>query len=531
MARARPQDWKAPDYTDVFRERSTRLQRIREGGAEAWDAVVAHYRDEPVEFIEDWLFTYDPRALAAKKTPWRPFILFPHQRRLVGWLCDRFERKEDGIVEKSRDTGVSWVTLAFALWLWTFRYGAKIAVGSRKEALVDRLGDPDSLLERVRMMLRMLPPELRPLGYDERQHALYMRLQNPETGSILTGEAGDNIGRGGRSSLYLLDEAAFIDNPERVDAALSQNPECLIRVSTPNGTGNTFYRLRFSGTIPVFTFHWTKDPRKGPDWYEEQKRTLEPEVLAQEVDLDYEASAGDVVISGKWVQASKELRTRLEKAGELPPRRDGVAGLDVGGGTAKSVFVPRWGALVGKSEDWTDDDTTDTANRGRRLALEGRCPVLKFDAIGVGKGVASTLRRLRGVEAHGITVGDRPTLTRWPDGKRARQKFANLRAELWWTAREALRKTYEHWLFVESNGTAGQPYPIAELLLLPDDANLCGQLSVPRYRKLDSGKIAIERKEQMRARGVASPDHADALMLTFAPEPERTHRASVVGSY
>ena len=531
MARARPQDWKSPDYTEVFRERLERARRIRALGASGWNAIVTHYRDEPVDFIEDWLFTYDPRALATKKTPWRPFVLFPHQQQLVVWLLDRFERKEPGIVEKSRDTGVSWVCLAFSLWLWMFRYGAKIAVGSRKEALVDRLGDPDSLLERVRMMVRMLPPELRPLGYDEKKHALYMRLQNPETGSIITGEAGDNIGRGGRSSIYFLDEAAFIDNPERVDAALSQNTTSLIRVSTPNGTGNPFYRLRHSGMIPVFTFHWTRDPRKDQAWYDEQKRTLEPEVLAQEVDLDYEASAGNVVISGKWVQASKALRKHLEAAGEMPPRRDGVAGLDVGGGTAKSVFVPRWGPIVGKSEDWTDDDTTDTANRGRDLALKARCPVLKFDAIGVGKGVASTLRRLRGVEAHGITVGDRPTLTRWPDGKRSRQKFANLRAELWWVAREALRKTYEHWLFLESGGTAGQLYPIDELLLLPDDANLCGQLSVPHYRKLDSGKIAVERKEQMKARGVASPDHADALMLTFAPEPERVHRASTVGSW
>ena len=134
-----------------------------------------------------------------------------------------------------------------------------------------------------------------------------------------------------------------------------------------------------------------------------------------------------------------------------------------------------------------------------------------------------------GVIAQGVNVGDRPTAKVWPDKKRSRDKFANLRAELWWTVRDKLRRTYEHWLFVEGNG--GERHALEDLLLLPDDSDLCAELSLPRYAHTETGKIQIERKSQMAARGVASPDHADALVLTFAPEPPRVRWGDSLGGW
>jgi hypothetical protein len=511
MALARPSNWKKPDYTGALRERQRRISTLKDlGPEEGWGQAFEYYaKNRPIEWIEDWLFTYDPRNLNDKRPAYVPFLLFPRQQELVLWMLDRYERREHGLVEKSRDCGLSWVSLAFALYLWTFIPGIKISFGSRKEALVDTIGNPDSMLERLRMMLRTLPAPTKPLGYDERQHARYMKIMNPENGAVITGEAGENIGRGGRSSLYFLDEAAFIEKPDAVEAALSQNTEVRIDI-TPNGTGNPFYRKRVGGRVQIFTYHWSADPRKDEAWYAKQKRELEPEVLAQEVDLDYEASAGDVVVSAKWVQASQALRRYLEENHLLPPRLEGVAGLDVGAGTAKSVFCPRWGVLVGETTSWSDADTTNTAARAHGLAIEALCPVLKFDAIGVGRGVAAALRRMTGVESNGINVGDRPTQRIWPDRKRSADKFANLRAELWWNVRDRLRKTYEHWLHL--SGAGGQPYELGDLLLLPDDPSLCGQLSLPRYAQTETGKIQIERKSQMACR--ARPRLARALRAT-----------------
>jgi hypothetical protein len=52
-------------------------------------------------------------------------------------------------------------------------------------------------------------------------------------------------------------------------------------------------------------------------------------------------------------------------------------------------------------------------------------------------------------------------------------------------------------------------------LLLPDDEELAGQLSAPKYKFDSAGRIVIESKEDMKKRGVDSPDRADALCLTF----------------
>lgn len=545
MALARPADWKDPDYTEVFAERHARLRRIRrdqeawtctpEGERPAlspWQRVHAHYRDNPVDWMEDWLTTFDPRNINLGRPAFVPFLLFPRQREFVGWLCDRFDRGEAGLVEKSRDMGISWVCLAFATHLWFYRAGVKVSFGSRKEALVDNLGDPDSLLEKVRLMVRMLPIEMRPLGYSEKEDARYMKIRNRENGSTITGEAGENIGRGGRSSLYFVDEAAFVDKPDRVEAALSQNTDCRIDVSTPNGTGNPFYRKRNAGVIKLFTYKWTMDPRKDRAWYERKKEELEPEVLAQEVDLDYEASAGDVAVPARWVTSSILLRKELERCGALPDRPpDGVAGVDVGGGTAKSVFVPRHEYLVGRSEHWTDDDTTNTAGRARDLAREKGCSLIKYDSIGVGKGVTAAFKRMPDVKVLAINVGEAPSNRLWEDGKRATKKFSNKRAELWWVVRDRLRRTHEHWLHVESDGRAGKKYPLDKLLLLSDDPRVRAQLSLPRYGYTTSGKIQIERKESMRSRGVPSPDHADALVLTFAPAPPRAKSGRATGMF
>jgi hypothetical protein len=530
MARNRV-DWKQPDYTTVYEERERRLARIRadheaweEAGREGrspWDEVHSYYADHPADWIEDWLYTYDPRLVNIGRDPFMPFLLFPKQRELIEWIEARYKGREDGLVEKSRDTGISWICLAWALHKWIHVPGFKCSFGSRKEDLVDKMNEPDSLLEKIRIMLRRLPSEMRPHAFEE-DDARYMKILNRENGAVIGGEAGENIGRGGRSSVYFVDEAAFLENPKSVDAALSQNTEVRIDVSTPNGKGNPFADKRFGGIIAVFSYHWRNDPRKDEDWYARQARKLDPQILAQEVDLDYETSGDETAIPARYVRAARDLHDYLKLLEELPDAdHDGSAGLDVGGERAPSVFVPRWGPLVGKSIPWTDPDTTNTAGRAEELASQYGCPRIFYDVIGVGKGVLATFRRMRGAKTIAVNSGstEGQKFRKWPDGKMANEKFVNLRAEIWWIARDRLRKTYEHWLAVRNQG--GMKHPLDELLLLPDDPILVGQLSMPGYDYTSSGKILIERKEAMAARNQKSPDHADALMLTFMPEKAR----------
>ena len=55
-------------------------------------------------------------------------------------------------------------------------------------------------------------------------------------------------------------------------------------------------------------------------------------------------------------------------------------------------------------------------------------------------------------------------------------------------------------------------------MLIPKDDALLAELVSPKYKFTSSGKMQIESKEQMRKRGLPSPDRADAVCLTFASE-------------
>src|SRR5690606_32477205 len=90
--------------------------------------------------------------------------------------------------------------------------------------------------------------------------------------------------------------------------------------------------------------------------------------------------------------------------------------------------------------------------------------------------------------------------------------------EIWWLCRTALQRTHEHVLFLEGK-KGGKKHRPSELLALPSGDKesdlLCLQLSLVTRGRNDKGKIVIEKNEALAKRGIASPDHADALMLTY----------------
>lgn len=200
--------------------------------------------------------------------------------------------------------------MATAVTLCLFRRNLTIGVGSAKEDKIDRSGDPDCLFWKARTFLKNLPPEFRG-GWDEARHSAHLRIVFPETDSAIVGEAGDNIGRGGRSSIFFIDEAAHIERPHLIDASLASNTDCRIDMSSVNGMDNSFAQRRHSGKIPVFRFHWSDDPRKGDEWYARQQEILDPVTLAAEVDLDYRASAQGALIPASWIQSAVGAHLKL----------------------------------------------------------------------------------------------------------------------------------------------------------------------------------------------------------------------------
>lgn len=448
-------------------------------------------------FLSNWAWTFDPR-----RTPSMiPFDLYDFQVEYLDWLQQRIQAKESGIVEKSRDMGLSWLCIGFGIWSFLFRAGSKITYGSRKAAQVDTLGDPDSILEKGRILLRSLPVWMAPKDYGDGQ----FKLINHDNGATITGEGGDNMGRGGRSTVYFADEFAFVERAKRVDGAISQNSNIRIYVSTPNGADNLFAIKRFSGDYPVFTTHWTKDPRKDQAWYEKQKRELDPVILAQEVQIDYFASKENVVIPNAWVRAAVGLS--LDVLGHR------MAGLDIADeGKDLNVLTVRRGPVVIDIKDWAYGNTTQTAYRTRDYCSINKVKHLNYDADGVGAGVGGTLKShekldftISGVRGGGGVQDE--FLKEF--NRNAKDVFKNKRAQGWWELRRRFEKTYEY-----VNKLAD--HPLVELISIPDHPTLISQLSQPTWRFDEAGRIVIESKQHMRDRGVKSPDFADSLVYSFA---------------
>ena len=178
-------DWQQPNYLPIVNARIEALQRIR-ADPSVMPELRLYYRENPVDFIEDWGVTLDPRLASRGITPIVPLILFPRQRELVAWILEKWRADRPGILEKSRDVGASWIALALSCTLCLFHNDITIGFGSATEIKVDRLGDPDSLFHKGRMFLTYLPEEFRP-GWDIKKQAPHLRLLFPWTGSSITG--------------------------------------------------------------------------------------------------------------------------------------------------------------------------------------------------------------------------------------------------------------------------------------------------------------------------------------------------------
>lgn len=478
-------DFRNPDYTLAYRWRADRLARIRAMQPNEFALVWAFYRDNPAQWVTDWGLTFDPRNVEIGLPAVVPFLLFPRQEEFFTWLYERWRNREDGLVEKSRDMGISWLSVAAAVHMWTFFPGTVVGFGSRKEEYVDKLGDPKSLFWKVRQFIDLLPVEFRPLEWDAKKDAPHMRIQNRGTDAVIVGEAGDNIGRGNRTSLYLKDESAFYERPDAIDAALSQTSNCKIDLSTPNGNGNAFYRKRHGGRIPVFTFHWRDDPRKDNAWYERQCTTLDPVIVAQEIDINYDASTNDAWISGSLFEPAFKMGP-----GDVEAMGPKVLAVDAAHfGDDKSVLRLRRGRVMVASRRFAKLDGQDLAGRVTDMADDYsgvECIVIELDGPGV-----SCYDALKRHPTYGpVTVGVH-TGARLSNGK-----DYNLRALMW--------RRYRDWLADGPNS-------------IPADDTLKSQSAAMRYRYKD-GLLLMEDKKEYKKRMQCSPDDADAAALTFAVE-------------
>lgn len=537
-----------PDYAGVYRWREAALTRLV-ADPHALAGARSYYSTRPVEFINDWMDTYDPRRQDSK---WIPFVFFKRQGEFIQMLQSLDACQEGAVVEKSRDMGATWASAAYSLWCWLFLPNDATGWGSRKESLVDKLGDPDSIFEKIRLLLRRLPAIWHPAGFNWSRNATYMKMLNPENGSIIGGEAGDNIGRGGRRSRYFVDEAAFLERPEKIESALGDNTRVRIDISTHNGLGTIFKRKIDSAVIwrpdadlpaghtRLFIFDWKDHPDKTQEWYDTRKARYEREglahIFAQEVDRNPAASVSNVIIPYEWVQAAVDAHIKM---GWQPSGAGWMAGLDVADmGEDRNALTLREGVIWRHCEEWGERDPGVTARRALIACrpYAGRIMCM-YDSIGVGAGVKTEYNRLT-VDEGIISASELPFVP-WnagagvlhpferivPDDDKSLHNqdfFDNLKAQAWWSLRTRFYKTYRAII-------DGEVYSTDELISLdssmPMLEKLMKELGQPTYGQSKRLKMLIEKTPS----GTKSPNLADSGVMAFFPLPHDSGTAQVGG--
>ena len=183
---------------------------------------------------------------------------------------------------------------------------------------------------------------------------------------------------------------------------------------------------------------------------------------------------------------SAAARYAAEDSAANPPAGEIVLGVDVARfGSDHSVILRRRGSRVEDIRTFNGMDTMELAGWVAAAIREFQPTQTCIDEVGVGAGVVDRLRE-QGYGVRGVNAAH---------AARQKEVFANLRAETYWRLRE---------LFA-----AGE-------IRIPPDQQLLGELAALRYSYDSQGRILLESKENMRQRGIPSPDKADALMLAYA---------------
>jgi len=435
-------------------------------------------KDDILYWVNVFLATYNPR----KNPSTIPFITYEYEDKLILDLVDSIQNQKDILIDKSRDMGVTWCVLLVFTWFWQFHgEGYDFLVGSRKEQYIDGIGNMDTLMEKIRFLIRNQPRWMIPKGFKWERDSNYMKIVNPDSKATITGEATNaNFSRSGRRRAIFFDEFAFWETDAQAWRASADSTNCRIVVSTPFGLNNQFAKLRHSGSIPVRTLHWRLHPEKDEAWYANEcaRRNHDAVEIAQELDINYEGSEEGILFE------FNELKSATKNEPMLSPDRIVVSLDPAGEGEDEAVFyVMNNGQVV---ERKFIAKSTDTQLAAESIMLITKHKAQVFIADSIGNSVADLVSQLLGTNPKGVKV------VKFKSSEKSKNpSYFNRRDEVYHNAS----------LQMKSGNVQ-----------VDDDYTLMRQLNATRYKK-DNGRLYILSKEEIRPVIGSSPDRADSWVL------------------
>jgi phage terminase large subunit len=336
---------------------------------------------------------------------------------------------------------------------------------------------PDGLKE----LIEVTSAKVELTGQDSFAVARTARRETPEA---LQGFHSPNM-------LFLVDEASGVDNIifEVGEGAMSTEGAKTVMTGNPTRTSGYFYEAFNKMKDSFFTMKVSSQDstQVGPKFIEDMK-----------VKYGEDSNIYRVRVLGEWPEADDDVVIPLHLL-QSAADRDQVAadttpvvwGLDVARfGTDKSALCKRKGNVVTEPiKSWRNKDLMEMCgiilNEYETTTWSDRPVEILIDSIGLGAGVVDRLTELD-LPVRGINVAESASMG---------ERYGRLRDELWFLGKEWFE---------------------ARDCTIPDQEELIDDLSKPRFSFLSNGKLKVEGKDEMKRRGLNSPDLADAFCLTFA---------------
>lgn len=244
----------------------------------------------------------------------------------------------------------------------------------------------------------------------------------------------------------------------------------------------------------LVTRRWVRDRYHewGPDSPQWQSR-----VLGQ-----FPGQASDSLIALTWLERASSIPINWSSKAQIS------IGIDVAGpGEDETAVAVRRGDDLLALEPWGSADPYPEVERYLDQWVPHGLSTVNIDSVGIGWNFYTALARHFSGSAVTVVQVNAGASSKILDD-RGNRKFANKKAELYWSFRERCRNG-------ELSGTI--------------DRLAISQLAGVRYKD-QAGKIEIESKDDARKRGVKSPDRAEAIVLAYAPLDAQSIIASRVGT-
>jgi len=411
------------------------------------------------------------------------------------------------------------------------RYFHKVITTKGKKAfiLTHEAEATKNLFDMTKRYYDSLPEGLAPKSDASNARELNFKTFNS---GYSVGTAGNKaVGRSQTIQLMHASEAAYYPHAEDhakgiLQAVSNEAGTEIIIESTANGIGNYFYNIWMSATTgesdfqaifvpwywqPEYTSELRENETANPTDEEERlladhaedgltfkhlvwrrRKLLEfsndHETAVELFNTEYPMTALDAFrnpVADRFIKVALVNKARKQEVKSDSPL---VIGVDPAiSDHDRTAIIRRKGRLAYKLETHFNLNTMEIVGVVKRIIDAERPSKVCIDCIGIGAGVVDRLVEIGYDCIEGVNVA-----------RNANNKdlFRNLRAELWHDMRE--------WLAQDA------------AVEVPDTDELLGDLTSLGYKFDSSGRLQIESKEDLKKRGMKSPDTADALALTFA---------------